>query len=194
MRLFVALDIDSAIRARIVDYVRGVKQHAPGVRFVGPETYHITLKFLGETARMNEVVTALSAIRFRQFEVSLAATGFFPTLRAPRVFWAGIQWPSGEAFLPQLASIVSETLLPLGFAPEKGPYHPHLTLARAGSGSPTPRRGESANPKMQRLAEHLASLPAPEFGTMTAREFVLYESRLSPRGAQYIAQHKFPLG
>jgi len=193
MRLFVALDIDSAIRARIVDYVRDLKHHAPGVRFVDPETYHITLKFLGETTRINEVVAALSVIGFPGFEVSLAGTGFFPTPRAARVFWAGIQWPSCEDSLPQLAGIVSATLAPLGFAPEKGSYHPHLTLARAGSGSPSPRRGESANPKMQRLAEHLASLPAPEFGTMTAREFVLYESRLSPQGAQYIAQHRFPL-
>jgi 2'-5' RNA ligase len=194
MRLFVALDIDASIRARIADFVRSLGPHAPGVRFVGPETYHITLKFLGETSRHADIVQALSPVRFSRFDVTFRGTGFFPTPRAPRVFWTGIEWSPDVPSLPQLAKAVSDALEPLGFEPEKAPYHPHLTLARAGSGSPRPKRGESTNPNMHRLAEDLASLPPPEFGTMTAREFVLYESRLSPQGAQYFARNRFPLG
>jgi 2'-5' RNA ligase len=192
MRLFVALDIDSEIRTRIIEYVRSLRAQAPNVRFVGPETYHVTLKFLGETIRLQEIAEALSTITFPQFEVSFRGTGFFPTPRAPRVFWAGIEWSPGES-LPRLAQQTDKVLKPLGFVPEKGPYHPHLTLARAGSGSPRPRHGESTNRSMQPLAEHLASLPAPEFGTMTAREFLLYESKLSSQGAQYSVRHRFPL-
>lgn len=193
MRLFIALDIDADIRARITEYVRGLRAHAPGVRFVGPETYHVTLKFLGETVRTAEIVRALSAIRSPKFDVMFRGTGFFPTPRAPRVFWSGIEWPTGEFYLPDLVEQIDDAMRPLGFVPEKGPYHPHLTLARAGSGSPMPRHGERTNRNMQPLVEYLASLPAPEFGTMTAREFILYESKLGPQGAQYFARQRFPL-
>ncbi len=39
----------------------------------------------------------------------------------------------------------------------------------------------------------LAALPPPEFGTMTAREFFLYQSQLSPKGSKYTKQARFDL-
>ena len=50
--------------------------------------------------------------------------------------------------------------------------------AQGGSGSPRWRKGDAPNQSFQRLQEKLAAMPAPEFGTMTAREFFLYESQL----------------
>ncbi len=55
MRLFVALDIDAAIRQRLPEFVSDLRAHVPGVRFVGPETFHVTLKFLGETSQLEEI-------------------------------------------------------------------------------------------------------------------------------------------
>ncbi len=49
MRLFVALDIDPEIRRRIGEFRDQMRPYAPDVRWVGPETFHITLQFLGET-------------------------------------------------------------------------------------------------------------------------------------------------
>jgi 2'-5' RNA ligase len=43
------------------------------------------------------------------------------------------------------------------------------------------------------VQEQLAKMPPPEFGTMTATEFFLYESKLSPRGAQYTKLERFAL-
>ena len=72
------------------------------------------------------------------------------------------------------------------FPKEEHAFSPHLTLARrGGSGSPRWRKGDRPNPAFQRLQEKLAALPAPEFGTMTAREFFLYQSQLVPGGARY---------
>ena len=67
------------------------------------------------------------------------------------------------------------------------PSTPHLTLARGGgrSGSPLRQKGDGPNRSFQRLQEKLAALTSPEFGTMTAREFFLYQSQLSPRGSRY---------
>ena len=67
----------------------------------------------------------------------------------------------------------------------RGPFKPHLTLARAGSGRPRPVPGERAAPALQPVRAKLESLGPLEFGTMTAHEFYLYESKLSPSGAQY---------
>ncbi len=48
MRLFVALDIDDAIRSRIARFLDGVRGFAPDARWARPESLHVTLKFIGE--------------------------------------------------------------------------------------------------------------------------------------------------
>lgn len=191
MRLFVALDIPQEIRQRLARFVEGVQALAPDVRFVNPESFHVTLKFIGETNKLDSIKSALSQVHVPAFDVSFNGTGFFPGERNPRVFWAGIQAPPQ---LQQLASAVDSALRPVGFEPERGPYQPHLTLARSGSGRPSRVPSDKSNPKFQRLQQRLSSMPQPEFGTMTARDFFLYESKLSPRGAQYSKLERYPLG
>ena len=46
---------------------------------------------------------------------------------------------------------------------------------------------------MQRLAERIAAMPSPDFGTIHSTEFFLYESKLSPIGAKYTKLKSFPL-
>ena len=55
-------------------------------------------------------------------------------------------------------------------------------------------QGDRRNSRFGKLQEKLAALPPPEFGTMTAREFFLYESKLSPKGSQYSKLARFVLG
>jgi 2'-5' RNA ligase len=190
VRLFVALDIDGEIRARIEEFVRDLNSQVPGVRFVGPETYHITLKFLGETTKIEEIRDRLRTVQSTQFDVSFRGTGFFPSAQRPRVLWAGIE--AGPE-LATLASKVDAALAPLGFEREKGPYRPHLTLSRKGSGNPRDKRA-AMNTGFERVQQILSSMSQPDFGTMTAREFFLYESRLSPAGASYTKLERFTLG
>lgn len=190
MRLFIALDIDESIRERLAKFVVGVRGFAPGVRFVGTESFHVTLKFLGETERLERILQELGNVSGPQFPVTFRGYGFFPGPKNPRVFWAGIE--AGPE-LGELAQKIDEAVAPLGFEREKGPYHPHLTLARAGSGRPQKMPGDRANEKFAKLQQKLEKLPEPEFGTMTAREFHLYESKLGPRGAVYTKLRSFPL-
>lgn len=189
MRLFVGIDIDEAIRENLVRYVARMKQRVPDVRFVPAASYHVTLKFLGETSKFEEVRQALRKIELPQFEMAVRGTGFFPNERAPRIFWAGIH--AGDE-LRELATAVSWMLADLGFEAEAS-FKPHLTLARSGSGRPMPKSGDKVNPKFQRLREVTASEPEAQFGTMTAREFYLFESKLSPQGAQYSKVERFGL-
>jgi RNA 2',3'-cyclic 3'-phosphodiesterase len=180
MRLFVALDIGETIQQQLDDYVRTLLPRCPGVRFVRSSNYHVTLKFLGEVPQPDVVRERLRTVHAASFPVSVRGVGFFPDARAPRVFWAGIEAPA----LPALAGSIGQSLEALGFAQESS-FYPHLTLARNGSGRPRPVRGERPAEAFAQLARIVASSPAPEFGTMTAREFFLYESRLSPGGALY---------
>jgi 2'-5' RNA ligase len=43
------------------------------------------------------------------------------------------------------------------------------------------------------LQERLAAMPALDFGTMTAREFFLYQSQLSRTGSRYTKLERFAL-
>ena len=182
MRLFVALDIDQSIREKIDRFIEGVREFARDVRWVRSESLHVTLKFIGERPDVEEIRSALSLVHLEPMEMVFRSHGFFPTPKSARVFWIGID--SGAA-LSGLAKTVDEALIPLGIAKETHAFSPHLTLARTGSGRPSHGKEDSSNRNFRPLQEKLAALPVPEFGTMTAREFFLYQSRLSPKGSRY---------
>ncbi len=190
MRLFVAIDIDSSIRAAIAQFTEGVRGFAPDVRWVSAQSLHVTLKFIGEwpPARLDELKTALSSVGGKPCSIAFAGAGFFPTVKSARVFWIGIE--AGPE-LAALAAAIDSATSQLGIEPERRKFTPHLTLARAGSGRPQRMRGDRTNPAFRRLQEKLAGMPAPAFGTMTAKEFFLFESRLSPKGAQYTKLERF---
>ena len=141
MRLFVGLDIDDPIRARISRFLEGVREFAPDARWVRPESLHITLKFI----------------------------------------------------LAKLAAAVEKNLVAAGLPAEQHAFSPHLTLARGKSAAPQRRPDDRANSNFRRLQEKLAAMPPPDFGTMTAREFFLYESKLSPAGSRYTKLERFAL-
>jgi len=194
MRLFIALDIDDAIRERIARFVEGVQGFAPDARWVKPESLHVTLKFIGEQPdpAVEQIKIALGAVSGAAAEIQFRGYGFFPTPKAARVFWVGME--AGPQ-LAALAAAIDDKTAMLGIPKEERAFSPHLTLARGpgGSGSPRWRKGDGPNRAFQRLQEKLAAPPVPEFGTMTAREFFLYRSQLSPKGAQYTKLARFAL-
>ena len=184
MRLFVALDLEASIRERIALFLRGVEGFAPEVRWAKPESLHITLKFIGEQSVENlpRIQQALTAIASETIRLTFRDYGFFPSATAPRVFWAGIE---SSPALPQLAAEVDSALSALEIPREAHAFSPHLTLARSGSGTPRKRKEDQPNLRFTELQKRLATMPSLDFGTMTAHEFFLYESKLSPQGSQY---------
>jgi len=194
MRLFIALDIDDAVRERLARFLDGVRNFAPDARWVKPESLHVTLKFIGEQPdpavekikqTLTEICAPASKIEFRGY-------GFFPNPKSARVFWIGME--SGPQ-LSHLAAAIDAKMATLGIPKEDRPFSPHLTLARAagGSGAPHWRKGDGPNRSFSYLQEKLSALPIPEFGTMTPRDFFLYQSQLSPKGSKYTKLAKFPL-
>ena len=194
MRLFVALDIDEAIRERIARFVDGVRGFAPEARWVRSESLHVTLKFIGEVASegIDAIQGVLAGVRGEAVALEFRGCGFFPNPKSARVFWIGLQ--GGEP-LAGLAGSVDRALEAVSIPREKHAYTPHLTLARGAGGSGAPRwpKGDHENSRFAKLQQKLASLTA-EFGTMTAREFFLYQSQLSPKGSRYTKVARFGLG
>ena len=185
MRLFVALDINEDIRERVERFIDEVRQLAPDARWIPPESLHVTLKFIGEAKPQKRelIEQALAACSVTgALQLSVRGCGFFPDERRPRLFWAGIE---PVVPLAKLARTVDDSLAPLGIPREDHPFHPHLTLARAKRN--TPASG------FKRLQEKLAVMQSHGFGTMTAHEFFLFESKISRKGSRYTKIASFAL-
>src|SRR5207249_8992366 len=99
MRIFIALDIENAIRDRISRFMDGVREFAPDARWVRPESLHVTLKFIGEKSAeaVEQVKEALAAVKGQPVEMGFRGHGFFPTAKSARVFWVGIECGPGHS-------------------------------------------------------------------------------------------------
>src|SRR3954463_11207582 len=148
MRIFVALDLDQGIRERIQKFVEKICAAAPDARWISEESLHVTLKFIGEQPddAIAQIEASLRSIHGEPFQVSFSGTGFFPTPRAARVFWIGIE---AEDALARLAKTIDAALAKLGIREEDRAFSPHLTLARTRGGSGAPGRHKGGKPNRQ---------------------------------------------
>lgn len=191
MRLFIGIDIPDQLREQISEFVHRIRPHAPDARWVKPETYHVTLKFIGEWREdVERLKAALEAVKAQPIEIAFRGFGFFSP-RNPKAFWVGIH---ANDSLPALAAAIDAECAKLGIRSEDHAYTPHLTLARTGSGRPHGSPRDRNKPSMWQVRDAVQRIPQPDFGTMTAQEFFLYESKLSPKGAQYTKIARFRLG
>src|ERR1700687_544431 len=196
MRIFIGIDLDPEVRERISRFLEGVQGLAPEARWVRPESLHITLKFIGEQTpeRVEAIAERLRRVDCGRVEIRAGGFGFFPTAKAPRVFWIGIH--AGPQ-LAELAESIDIATAELGVPREDRPFSPHLTLSRAGagrrSGSPKWREGDGPNVTFAVIEKRLAAIGELDFGKMTAREFILYQSQLSPAGSKYTKLERFAL-
>jgi RNA 2',3'-cyclic 3'-phosphodiesterase len=132
MRTFLALEMNQDQQRRLEEVIRQVARLLPGLRFVDAHGIHLTLAFLGELdderlAQAKEA-TARAAQRSQPFSYRLGRIGIFGTLHVPRVIWVGIEEPTGV--LVRLHQALNRELELRGFAIDKRPFSPHLTLAR----------------------------------------------------------------
>lgn len=186
MRLFVALQIPSAVRGNLDALIKELRALEPAsstkkMRWVRPENLHVTLKFIGETTpeKLEAIGAALSAVHSAQpVELRFRGLGFFPNEKRARVLFVGIEAPPS---LPAIAGDVDLNLEKIGFRRESQPFTPHLTLARLDP----PGIAQELHAAVQGGA-------AREFGVLHTGEFHLIESKLKPSGAEYTTLRSFP--
>ncbi len=185
MRLFVAIDLTPEIRATLAELLGELQPLSTTVRWVKPEGMHVTLKFIGEVpeGKLEAIRTCLEqAHTAAPVEIEVRGVGFFPNAHRPRVFWVGIE---ATPNLAELAAQVEIALAALGIPREKRTLVPHLTLGRI-------RTTPEASSSLERLQKKIATLAERRFGHLTATEFYLYQSKLSPKGAEYKKLVTFP--
>lgn len=185
-RLFIAASLTS----RMVDAATRLQQvlaaTSSSVKWVSPSAIHLTLIFLGdvddrELHGMFKVSTkALSDES--PFTVKLAGVGAFPSLRRPKVIWAGLS--EGGEVLIRVHGKLETALEELGcYRREDRPYTPHVTLGRA--------KEEAAN---EQLSEALEAHQIWSGGECTLRELGVYSSVLTRNGPDYTLLGRIPLG
>jgi 2'-5' RNA ligase len=179
MRLFVGIPLDAGVVEELTRLTQRLRRADDGLRWTAPESWHITLQFLGSSDcdRYECVRARLHEIHRPTLSVQLDAPGFFD--RAG-IFFAGVH-PSTELTALERHVVAATTLC--GFEPEMRPYHPHITLARS--------KGKDGARSLRDLKSKLQS--SPEFSAFVANEFLLYESRPTPNGSLYEVRERFPL-
>jgi len=180
LRLFVAIDLPAPITRALAAHTAPLRVDR-AVRWVAPESLHLTLKFLGDTPeeRVPEVIGALEEATGAHGPLDLVIGGFgtFPHRGPARVLWVGVDGDLDG--LAALAAAVERSLAPLGWPPEERPFTPHVTLGRARKGSP-------------RRAVH-ALTDLGEVGRFTAEALVLFASELKSTGAVHVPLASVPL-
>ena len=188
MRLFVGVELSDAARKMAADVARVLERKLGktlNVRWVAPENLHLTVRFIGyvveeEVPPLIEILT--QPLEIAPFQIELGGLGTFPPRGAPRVLWIGL-----GTGLPSLAALHNEfnrRLASRGVEPENRPFSAHLTIARI-------KDARSAAAKT--IGRALDGIPASAV-TMRVGAVTIFESRLSSRGASYVALNRVSLG
>jgi 2'-5' RNA ligase len=180
MRLFVGIPLAAALVRELTAASGRLRSGGDGLRWCKPESWHITLQFLGRTEpeQYECVVARLGELRLPPVPISLEGMGCFD--RAG-VFFAGVR-PTPE--LELLQRRVTQATEACGFPVDARPYQPHITLAR--------RKGKCRAQGLSALKTRARA--APGFARFVAGEFLLYESVPSPSDSEYAIRARFPLG
>jgi 2'-5' RNA ligase len=180
VRSFIAIELPAELRQGLAQLQARLKVDKPRVKWVDPNSIHLTLKFLGNvdsamigaiTQAMTESTQSISPFRL-EVQPGLSA---FPNLKRVQVVWVGL---GGEIDkLGQLQRLLETSLSCLGFASEQRLFKPHLTLARLGN--------EASPEERQLFGELIAGTKFELSYSIRVDALSLMKSQLTREGAIY---------
>lgn len=180
IRAFIAIELPDPVKdslSSLEDRLRPAEH--PFVKWVGPKGIHLTLKFLGNIAtdqvpRIIEAITSASQ-GLSPLKLQIGGLGAFPNLQRPRVIWVAV---TGEVDpLIALQRDIDQALVPLGFAIEKRPFSPHLTLGRL--------RERASSGERNSIGKLVMATESEGGPSMEVNQISLMRSTLTPSGAIY---------
>jgi len=154
VRAFVALQLGPELRSAVARVQEAVRRNIPGgVRWVQPDSFHLTIRFLGDLdeTELERAAQVVRETRFPAMSLRLGSVSAFPSVSRPRVLWVGLE-SEGDR-LQRLADDFERRLGEAGFPPADKPWKSHLTLGRV-SGTDVVRgwnRGISPSPEPYRV-------------------------------------------
>jgi 2'-5' RNA ligase len=200
-RLFVAVPVPDDVRTALAAALDPVRLRVRGGRWPSPETWHLTLRFLGDTLPddlpgIRDAVREAAASQ-EPFPAALGRAGAFER-PAGRVAWVGLG--QGDAEVTALAAALAARLAPADV--KGGALRVHLTIARDAPDSLVPaldaalRAARRSEPGATRVG--LGMPPASAAGRdplgWIVDRLVLYRSVLGGRGAVHTPLLEVPLG
>lgn len=185
LRTFLALDVDEAIRDRILAARRSIDVGGAKVNWVEPLNLHVTLHFLGDVddALLPEVLLGVEAAagEVEPFDFDLRGVQAVPPAGRVRMFWVGVTDPTGR--MARLYDTIRAALDDLPIRQERRQFKPHVTLGRV---KYAPHEGP--------LRRAAAALAGEDFGVQYAEHVTAYTSQLTSSGPIYRAVAKARLG
>ncbi len=187
-RTFLAITPDEKVLDSVEEKIGALRRglEFPGIRWEPRSKWHITLRFLGdvEAAEVPELCAAIDEVcRGRSgFSAKVANVGAFPSLKRPRVLWAGIE-TEGE-YLEDLHKSLRTATDRFANKPDEKRFRPHLTLARMKTES---RR------TLSQIAPAVHPFSDLDFGSWNVDGVELWRSLLKPGGSQYELLNRTPL-
>ena len=181
--MFVAIDLPDHVREHLGEVRARLERALPKTSYTRLPNLHITLKFLGDVdpKRVGDITESLGRIGVSPIELTAERVECFPARGPIRIVTAAMT--GTLAPLRALVDAIEQRCKFLGFEREQRAYEPHVTLARA-------RPVLSA--KMRQSADEATRdlFPGPSFAL---GEFVLMDSKLSPKGSVYTPVARFPI-
>lgn len=173
-RLFTGLEIPAQTGLMLSLLRGGLK----GARWIDPENYHITLRFIGDIddREADDVADALDRIHRKPIEIRLNGLGSFGNGK-PHAVWARVE-PSTE--LSEVQAEQERIIQRLNMSPERRKFLPHLTVARCRA---------SSNEDVARWLSERGDFQAPPF---VASRFVLFSAKASIGGGPYLVENTYP--
>ncbi len=174
-RLFTGLEIPPDIGQTL----SGMRGGLPGARWIDPENYHVTLRFIGDIdgVAANEIASTLERVNRKPFEVALQGLSSFGS-KKPRAVVASVV-PSRP--LMELQAELERIVQRFGFDPEGRKFIPHVTLARLRDAS------------NQDVADYLSVRGYFPTRSFLVSRFVLFSSRASVGGGPYVVEDAYAL-
>lgn len=179
IRSFIAIELPDEVKQKLGEFEARLKSsQMPWVKWVDPNSIHLTLKFLGDIDidKIDEITGAMqeSARGVSPFSLEVKEVGVFPDIRRPRVAWVGLKGDLNK--LLKLQKDLEANLEVLGFAPEGRDFTPHLTLARL---------QDRATPDERLAFGKLIARSSFEAGNINVESISLMRSQLTRAGAIY---------
>lgn len=176
MRLFVAISLPDQVRWQLRLLCGGL----PTTKWVPPENFHITLRFLGDLdgRDLDYVDAALAGIRAPTFSLHLAEVGHFASGGRVKTVWAGV---AKEPALTHLHDKVESAVVRAGLEPDRQNYRPHVTLAHP------------KDPPPHKLQQYLAMNNLFRSESFEVTHFTLFSSHIGSETPIYHAERSYDL-
>ena len=175
-RLFTGVELPADVGQDLAIMKGGIE----GARWIDPDNYHLTLRFIGDIPdRMADELTVelQRVVAMPAFNISLAGVGVFGTKKPHSLYVKVEESPD----LRRLQAMHERICQSLGMPPEQRKFTPHVTIARL--------RGAVA----RQVQAYASAHNLYRSRVFDVSQFVLFSARSSRGGGPYGREEVYPL-